>query len=176
MTGLLAFLNSPLGLLLVGAIVGAIGLFTWQRRDWLAKQKYLRAQVMLDRRINIIEELNADVGRLIAAATAPIVDIKKGASTNQRNQAILNYNDQQAEWFEAYSSYETMLIFYFSASLSEAFNSKVFKAYENVDITLSEYQRNPDEEHYVQAYNALQNIRNELRAWNDMALMSMHED
>ncbi len=43
-----AILNSGLVLLLAGAIVGAVGLFTWQRRDWLFKQQYLRTQTMLD--------------------------------------------------------------------------------------------------------------------------------
>ena len=80
------------------------------------------------------------------------------------------------EWFEAYSSYETMLIFYFSPSLSEAFISKIVGAYENVDIALSEYQRNPDNEHYAKAYDALQNLRSALRSWNSLALNKLHGD
>ncbi len=172
----LNFFNTPLGLLLVGSLLGAVGLFTWQWRDWLAKQKYLRAQVMLDRRINLIERINADVGRLLAAATAPAVDIRKNAPADQRKEGIKKYNDQQVEWFEAYSSYETMLIFYFSPSLSEAFISKIVGAYENVDIALSEYQRNPDNVHYAKAYDALQNLRSALRSWNSLALNKLHGD
>ncbi len=109
------FLNSAFGLLLVGSLLGAVGLFTWQRQDWIAKQRYLRVQVMLDRQMNIIERINADVGRLLAAATVPAVDIRKNAPADQRTEGIKKYNDQQIVWFEAYSAYETQLILYFSS-------------------------------------------------------------
>jgi hypothetical protein len=85
------------------------------------------------------------------------------------------YNDQQVEWFEAYSSYEALLIFYFSSSLSESFISRIVGAYENIDITLSEYQRHPDDEHYAKAYDALEKLRSELRSWNSLALSSLQE-
>ena len=88
MANLLEFLNSGLGLLLVGALVGAIGLFTWQRMDWLFKQEYLREQVMLDRKINLIEKINADVGALVAHADSVIAVVVKQASNNQRNNVI----------------------------------------------------------------------------------------
>ena len=176
MTKLVTFLNSSLGLLLAGSCIGAIGLFTWQRQDWIAKRKYLRAQVLLDRRIDIIEKVNADVGRLLASATAPVMCIRKSAPKAQTNEAIKQYNDQQVEWFEACSSYETQFMIYFSPSLSETFTAKVFGAYKNVDITLSAYQKNDDKEYFTKAYDALENLKSELRSWNSLALSNLQEN
>ena len=173
MMKLLNFLNTGFGLLLIGSLVGTVGLFTWQRRDWLAKQQHLRAQVMLDRRIGIIERVNADVGRLLAAATIPVVDIRKNAPAGQKNEGMTKYNDQQVEWFEAYSSYETLLAFYFSPSLSEAFVSRIVGGYEKIDVAVSAYQRDPNDEHYATAYDALQSLRRELRSWNSLALSDL---
>ena len=72
---MLAFLNSGFGLLLVGAAVGALGLFTWQRQDWIFKRDYLRAEVMLDRRLNLIETINTELGAYIADANGVIAAI-----------------------------------------------------------------------------------------------------
>ena len=176
MKEVVTFLSSALGLLLIGSLIGTVGLFTWQRQDWLFKQKFLGAQVMLDRRLNIIEKINADVGRLLATAMSVVVVIRKQGPADQRNDTIQKYNDQQVEWFAAYSSHEALLVFYFSRNLSEAFISKVVGAYENVDIQISKYRRNPDNDHYANAYYALQNLRSELRSWNSLALNNLHGD
>lgn len=173
---LVDFLNSGLGLLLIGSLVGALGLFTWQRQDWLFKQRHLRAQVMLDSRLNTIEKVSADVGRLLATATAPVVTMYKAGPSAQLNEAIKEYNDQQVEWFTAYHSHESLIAFYFSPELSEAFSSKIVRAYEDVDIQLSRYLRNRGNDHYRRAYEALQKLRDGLRSWNSLALNNLQQD
>ncbi len=104
------------------------------------------------------------------------VVIKKKAAAGQRDEAIKTYNDEQVDWFTSYSAHESLLAFFFSPSLSESFIAKIVGAYEQVDIQLSDYQRNPDNKHYTDAYNALQNLRTELRSWNSMALDNLSSD
>jgi hypothetical protein len=169
---LITFLNSSLGLLLVGALLGALGLFTWQRQDWLFRQGYLREQVLLDRRLDVIEEINADVGRLLANATAASVTIKRRASKEQRNEAMQSYNDEQVEWFASYASHEALIDFYFGSDLSNHFHSGIVGAYEVIDKELVDYQRNPDDAHYKSVYDALQKLGTELGLWNKEALAS----
>ena len=176
MNSLSTFLNSGVGLIIVGALIGAIGLFTWQRRDWLFKQKHGRAEVMLDRQLDLIERINADVGRLLATATGSVVVIKKQGPKEQVDDAINDYNNQQIDWFSAYSSYEALLVFYFSNELSELFTSKIVGAYEKADPQISNYSRNPNNENYAGAYHALENIRQELRSWNAEAFKSLPDE
>ncbi|MGK7914598.1 MAG: hypothetical protein AB4038_03505 [Prochloraceae cyanobacterium] len=96
---ILKFLNSGLGLLLVGVVAGAIGLFTWQRVDWLFMQEYLRAQVMLDRKVDLVERINEGVGILVAHADGVIaVIVKPKVPSSQRDEVIELYNYEQAKW------------------------------------------------------------------------------
>ena len=173
MSGLIVFLNSPLGLALVAALLGALGLFTWQRLDWLFKQEYLRDQVILDRQLNLVEKINKDVGRLYATAIAPVVSIAKRAGQEQTNEAVTQYNNQQVDWFSAYPAYEALLVFYFSPEVSKAFKSEVVGAYEKLDPQIYRYQRSPDREHYESANQSLKNLNNALQSWNSLALHNL---
>ena len=170
---LIAFLNSPLGLALVAALLGAIGLFTWQRLDWVFKQEYLRDQVILDRQLNLVEKINKDVGRLYATAIGPVVSIYKGAGREQTNEAVTQYNDQQVDWFSAYPAHEALLVFYFSPEVSGAFKSEVVGAYEKLDPQIYRYQLSPDQEHYRNAYQSLKNLNDALQSWNSLALQNL---
>jgi len=109
-----AFLNSSLGLLLTGSLIGAAGLFTWQRQDWLFKEKYLRSQAMVDHRLNLVEQVNRETGRFVAAADNVINAYFKRVPDKQRDEVTLAYNTEQTQWFGSYGSLQAMLRFYFS--------------------------------------------------------------
>lgn len=170
MANLLEFLNSGLGLLLVGALVGAIGLFTWQRMDWLFKQEYLREQVMLDRKINLIEKINADVGALVAHADSVIAVVVKQASNNQRNNVIELYNKEQAKWFGMSSSHQALLGFYFPLKISEVFGKSVVDATKTLDVRVYKYTQNSNNENLEKALGTSREVRRQLQKWNDLAL------
>ena len=100
MASLLTFLNSSFGILLIGSLVGAIGLFTWQRRDWVFKEQYLRNQVMLDRQLDLVDSINKDVGKLVAFAASISAPIARGpVSDEQTTESVHSYNDFQSSWF-----------------------------------------------------------------------------
>lgn len=170
---IITFLNSRLGLLLIGALLSAIGLFTWQRLDWLFKQKYLRDQVMIDRQLNLVEKINNDVGRLLATAIGPVVSIAKEASQEQINEAVNQYNEQQVNWFDAYSAHKALLIVYFSPEISEAFSSGIVGAYEKLDPQISNYVLSHKREHYANAYQGIEDLREALQSWNSRALQNL---
>ena len=108
-----AFLNSSLGLLLMGSLIGAAGLFTWQRQDWLFKERYHRSEAMLDRRLNLLEQINRETGQFVAAADDVIAAYLKGVSKQQINDVVGAYNKEQAQWFASSGSLQAMLRFYF---------------------------------------------------------------
>ncbi|MBA3947250.1 MAG: hypothetical protein H0X37_22160 [Herpetosiphonaceae bacterium] len=85
LTRLGGILNSSLSVLLLGSLIGALGLFTWQRQDWIFKETFNRNQVLVDRRVNLIEKLDNDVGGLTAA-----VDSVSAALTKRVAQAQIN--------------------------------------------------------------------------------------
>jgi len=110
---LATFLNSSFGILLAGSLIGAAGLFTWQRQDWLFKERYYRNQVMVDRRLNLVEQVNHDLGRLVAAADDVIPAYSKGVANEQKNEVVRAYNKEEAQWFGSYGAQEALLGFYF---------------------------------------------------------------
>ena len=112
-TRLGTILNSPLVILLIGSLIGILGLFTWQRKDWVEKTKLAREEVIFDRQVNIIDKINADVGYYLADANTAIQAINKAGAVQQAIH-IGDYNQRQSEWFGISLSYEAILQFYFS--------------------------------------------------------------
>jgi hypothetical protein len=170
MSSLIKFLNSGLGLVLVGALIGAIGLFTWQRTDWLFKQRYLREQVLLDRRVELIEKINADVGALVADADAIIAVIVKDAPASQRTEAIQKYNEEQARWFGASASHLALAGFYFPQKISTVFADNVIDATMNLDVKGYQLTKEDTLQTRENAYAASRRVREELQAWNKLAM------
>ena len=161
--------------------MGAIGLFTWQRIDWLSKQEYLRAQVMLDRKIDLVERINADVGALVADAECVIAVIDKLSAGDQENEVITLhdgqrsevielYDEEQAKWFGVTASHHALLVFYYSHDVSEAFAEDVVASTRTLDVRVYKYASERTEENYCQAYRALQEVRHRLQGWNAEAL------
>ena len=110
----------------------------------------------------------------MATATAVAVCIIKGAPESQRKDALQKYNDEQVQWFELYASHEALIAFYFSLDLSETFRSKIYGAYEYIDVELSKYRKNPNNEQYGKVYNGLEKLRMELRSWNELVLPTLY--
>ena len=167
-----AILNSPLLVLLVGSLIGILGLFTWQRQDWVQKAKLNRAEVVFDRQANIIEKINADVGYYLAVANTAIESIKKGSPEQQRTHTI-DYNQQQAEWFGVSSSHQALLLFYFpedkntpeNESISEKYK-EIIAATENIDRKFQSYHKNRSESHYDAARDATNFVQEKLNKFN----------
>jgi len=166
-----AFLNSSLGVLLVGSLIGAAGLFTWQRQDWLFKEKYYRSQVMVDRRLNLVEQINHDTGRLVAAANDIIAAYSKGLTNEQKKEVVQAYNKEQAQWFGGYSSEQALLAFYFSEKdIADKFATVVATSQE---IDMHVYYVSTGAESPAQATEVSRKIREELEAFNRLALQRL---
>ena len=113
LSGIAAFLNSSLGVLLIGSAIGVGGLFTWQRNDWLFKERYARNQVMVDRRLNLLEQINRDTGRLLAAADDVFAAVMKKVGKDQKDEVVRAYNKEQAQWSGNFGASKALLGFYF---------------------------------------------------------------
>jgi hypothetical protein len=176
MQKLFDFLNSGFGLVLAGAVVGVFGLFTWQRLGWLFKQKYLREQIMLDRKIALIERINADVGALVADADSVIAVIVKKGSPNQRTQIIEAYNEEQAKWFGLSASYQALLGFYFPDQVAAMFMKKVIGATQDLDVRVSLFSRQATDQSQKAVYKASHDVRSHLQVWNKLAMGNLQSD
>ena len=95
------FLNSGIGMLLASTMVAGIALFTWQRLDWRSKQEYKRREVLLDRRIELVEAVVKDASAYLAHSANVLAVIEKAVGTAQQNTVVSAYNEQQAKWFAA---------------------------------------------------------------------------
>ena len=173
MNKLVKFLNSGLGLLVVGSLVGTIGLFTWQRRDWVFKQEYLRAQIMLDRKIDLIERINSDVGYLLADANGIIAVVAKKAPGNQEKAVIELYNEEQARWFGVSVSHQALLKFYFPSDLSKTFEQDVVKATKRLDMKLFLLTKKRNKKDIQAASAASNEVHRQLQQWNGIALENL---
>lgn len=176
MQKLFDFLNSGLGLVLAGAVVGAFGMFTWQRMAWLFKQKYLREQVMLDRKIALIERINADVGTLVADADSVIAVIVDKDSPNQHKQIIETYNKEKAKWFGLSASYQALLGFYFPDQVAAMFMEKIIGATQDLDVRVALFSRQGTDQSQNAVYNASNNVRSQLQVWNKLAMGNLQSD
>jgi hypothetical protein len=163
MDSLLTFLNSSFGVVLTTAVLGAVGLFTWQRQDWLFKERYLRTQVMLDRQLDLVERVNRDVGKLVALAASISAPILKGpVPEDQTNESIRSYNEFQSSWFGLCEAYKALLAFYFPIEVVDSF-ARVVEATENLDMSLTDVRTTAGAD---KAYNTGLAVYGDLRAWN----------
>ncbi len=166
-----AFLNSSFGVLLVGSLIGAVGLFTWQRQDWVFKEKYYRSQVMVDRRLNLVEQINRDTGRLVAAADDVIAACSKPISKEQKNEVVRAYNKEEAQWFGNYGALQALLAFYFPEKEVAARFAAILAASQELDRRVNfvwEGNESPE-----QAAETSKKIKAELQALNQLALQRL---
>ncbi len=173
MDSLFTFLNSGFGILLTGSVLGGVGLFTWQRRDWIFKERYLRTQVLLDRQFGLVDSINRDVGKLVALAASMSAPILKGpVSKDQTDDSIRSYNEFQSTWFGLCEAYKASLAFYFSDEIVTSFAS-VVTATENLDVSL---QLVGNRDAAEKAYDAGLAVYNSLRKWNAKVLRKIKSD
>ncbi len=167
-TGLVPFLNSSLGVLLIGSLIGAAGLFTWQRQDWLFKEKYYRNQVMVDRRLNLLDQINRDTGRFAAVTDDFLAAYAKGAPRQQKGELVQAYNHEELQWAGSYGATQALLAFYFPGKdISDKFAEIVVTAQEidqHVNLVW-DGSENP-----MQAAAITEKMRTELAELNDLAL------
>ena len=174
---LMSFLNSKLGTLLIGAIIGILGLFTWQRWDWDSKQRFYREQVLVDRSVELIEQVNTDVGRFLASADTIVAVYEKQAPPEQESKVIETYNDQQLRWRGAHNAHAALLGFYFPINVSDKFN-EIVGATERFDARLYLLGES-DRENLSRAVNDARQVSAEIRGlvqeWNDLALQYLRQ-
>lgn len=160
---LVAFANSRFGVLIIGALIGAIGLATWQRQDWLYKQEYLRKQAFIDRQLDLIEKINTDVGKLLSRSDQVCAGYLKGARSPQMGDVKKSFNESSAEWFGVCDAHNNSLQFYFSADVADGFGA-VVEATKNLDRTIGGESLDPKE-----GYAVGNTVRAKLQLWNSRA-------
>lgn len=173
MDSLLSFLNSSFGVVLSASVLAAVGLFTWQRQDWIFKERHHRIQVILDRQLDLTERINRDVGKLVALAASISAPILKGpVSEDQTDDSIRSYNEFQSSWFGLVEAYRSLLAFYFPIEIVDSF-ARVMEAAETLDISLTDV-RSPHGAD--KAYKAGLAVRGNLRAWNLEVVQQIKRD
>jgi hypothetical protein len=167
MDTLIAFLNSSFGVMLGAVILGAIGVFTWQKWDWLSKERYHQTQVFLDRQLDLIDKINRDVGKFVALAASISAPILKGpVPKKETKESIQTFNEYQSSWFGECEAFKASLAFYFESRIVEAFEP-VIDATGNLDYALKDVWTR---EGASQSYNAGLAVYKSLREWNAKAL------
>lgn len=173
-----SFVNSSLGVLLIGSVIGILGLYTWQRQDWLFKEQYYRDQVILDRQIELFEQVNAEIGSYLARADDLIAVISKRGSLEQRNDCINKYNEQQAQLFGTSKVYDPLLEFYFPVHILEQFN-EVIQSAEQHDVQMYRLTKTANGEFSAEVAAARVSsvvVNLELREWNALVLQYLEGD
>ncbi len=154
-------------ILVVGSLIGAFGLFTWQYKDWRNKQRYDRETLILDRRVELIEKINADTGDYIGHAETVIAAIKKEAPSEQINSSINKLNEQQLQWRAVSTAHEVSLLFIFPGDKYKDIIDKfkeLKKSTDEVDGQVYKYHQGLIT--YREAIDATQSAREILTDWN----------
>jgi hypothetical protein len=169
---LLRFLGSASVGIILSALIAAIGLFTWQRRDWMFKENYHRNEIITDRAVNLVEKINIELGHFVSHADNVIAVYAKSASDTQKSQVIENYNSQQTEWFASCISDSALVGFYFrQKEMTQKFDAIV---QETKDLDVQVYLlRDNTQVHVEHAHETSEKIKRLLRAWDTLALASL---
>jgi|SRR6516162_120778 hypothetical protein len=165
------FLSSASGGIIVAAAIGALGLFTWQRRDWVFKEQYHRNEVLTDRAVELVQKINVDTGMFIAQANDLIAAYQKRVPSTEISQEIETYNQQQAKWFGSYISDSALIGFYFPRQEMTTKFTEIAQTTEDLDrqiYLLSAGQKTPLEVHEV-----AERVRSLLGQWNTLALSNL---
>jgi len=117
MQRLLAALNSPLGLLVIGAIISGllIQYITkgWQQNDWLFQQRFTAQRVkfekQIEQRYKLLEDITVTVAEILTHSQFVVVGQQKGVLGNQMNGIIQAYNDAVLKWESANRLYAIRL-------------------------------------------------------------------
>lgn len=165
------FLASTAGGIIVATLIGALGLFTWQRRDWVFKEQYHRNEVLTDRAVELIEKVNVETGTFLAQANDVIAAYQEQVSSAQLQEEIEGYNKRQALWFASNISDSALIGFYFPhEEMTQKFGA-ITQTTEELDrqiYLLSAGQKTPMEVHEV-----AERLRSLLEQWNTLALSNL---
>ena len=160
------FLNSNIGMLLASTLVAGVALFTWQRLDWRAKQEYKRREVILDRRIELVEAVVKDASAYLAHAANVLAAIEKAAGTPQLNAIIQSYNDQQSKWFAASETHAALAELYLPEKLCSELGI-VVEATRHMDVAI--YHATQDPAQTQTGYTLQATLREGLQTWSRSA-------
>jgi hypothetical protein len=99
-------LNSPIGLLVTGAIIS--GLFVqyitskWQQRNWLFQQRFTTQRTKFEKELlqkyKVLEDINGAVATILTYCQMIVVGYMKRVSSQQRKEEIINYNEAVMKW------------------------------------------------------------------------------
>lgn len=166
MDQLWTFLNSSIGMLLASTVVAGIALFTWQRLDWRSKQEYKRREVLLDRRIELVEVVVKDASAYLAHSANVLAVIEKAAGTAQLNAVISAYNEQQAKWFAAAETHAALAELYLPQALSTDL-ATLAQGIEHMDVAIYHATQDPLQSEAGRTLHAT--LRSALREWSASA-------
>ena len=111
MQKLIKILNSPIGLVVAGAIISGICVqyiaSEWQQENWLFQQSYTAERTKfekeLEQKYKILEDTNEAVVDILTHSQMVVVDHMKQMSPQQRNEQIRKYNEAVTKWEKKFS-------------------------------------------------------------------------
>ena len=115
-------LNSPLGLLIIGALVSGLLVqyiaTNWQQRNWLAQQELIASNAMilkrLDKQYQALENMSADLSSAIVNSQQTVVAVQKGIKGKQYNEIVASMNAATMNWDAKYPIHAVHVQAYFA--------------------------------------------------------------
>ncbi|MDX1252697.1 MAG: hypothetical protein IDH49_10695 [Gammaproteobacteria bacterium] len=144
MNNLVQFLNSPLGLVIVGAMISGLLVqyiaARWQHKNWLFQQRFTAEQAQfgkeLDQKYKMLEEVNGAVGEILTHSQNVVVGYMKKVPAKQRNEEVLSYNEAVMKWEANFRIYMIRLKTFFAGKAIPEEWDAIKKERDNLDVAI----------------------------------------
>jgi hypothetical protein len=158
------FVNSPLGLLLVGSLVsGLIVQFIvsrWQRQNWIFQQQFTDRKARTDKRLEaqyaLLEAINRAVAKILTQSQNVAVGEIKAFAPEQMAEVIRTYNEAVDEWEMNARGFRIQLQVYFRTEVLIKQWDAIKQQRDELDVAIYQVgmgEKTPDE--CLQRINAL---------------------
>lgn len=137
-------LNSPIGLLVTGAIISGLLVqyitSKWQQRNWLFQQRFTTQRTKFEKELlqkyKVLEDINGAVATILTYCQMIVVGYMKRVSSQQRKEEIINYNEAVMKWETEFRIYMIRLKTIFEdKEIPELWNT-IKKERDNLDVAL----------------------------------------
>lgn len=157
MNKLVQFLNSPLGLVIAGAIISGLLVqyiaARWQHKNWLFQQGFTAEQAQfgkeLDQKYKMLEEINGAVGEILTHSQNVVVGHMKEVPVKQLNEEMRSYNEAVMKWEANFRIYMIRLKTFFTDKDLPGMWGAIKKERDNLDVAIylltAQGQGSPDE-------------------------------
>jgi len=146
MQRLLALLNSPIGLLVAGAIIS--GLFVqyitsrWQQNSWIFQQQYtaerVRFEKQLEQRYKTLDEINIELATVLTHSRWVVVGKMKNVGRSQSDEIVRAYNEAVMKWDTNYGLYLIRLRTQFTDKEMPILWEKIKRERDTLDMAIYE--------------------------------------